>query len=135
VAYITKLKAEDRRKVQENIKIVESRIPSTSTVNVAKYNQHVSYMPLNMGRLFDFYGSNTTKGTWLNYLGKQKAVDAAVNILINGSKKYNKKRRNKKKTRKNRKRRKINRMNNRRFSPPRDTTVRQAANTITQYRR
>lgn len=63
-----------------------------------------------MGKLFQFHGFNTAQGKWLNYLGKQKAKDAAVNILLNGGKKYNKERRGKTKTANNKRRRKRNKL-------------------------
>ncbi|KAI9364181.1 hypothetical protein BD770DRAFT_462786, partial [Pilaira anomala] len=59
-----------------------------------------------MDKLFQFYGFNTPQGKWLNYLGKQKAKNAAVNILLNEGKKYNKERGGKTKTANNKRRRK-----------------------------
>ncbi|KAI7907125.1 uncharacterized protein BX663DRAFT_573207 [Cokeromyces recurvatus] len=56
-----------------------------------------------MNTLLTFYGFETSKIKWLNYLSSQKAIQESVNILINGVKKYNKSRR--KKTKENRKRR------------------------------
>ncbi|KAG2233119.1 hypothetical protein INT48_005863 [Thamnidium elegans] len=44
-----------------------------------------------MNALFNFYGYNTAKGRWQNFLSKQKAKESAVNILLNGGLKYNKK--------------------------------------------
>ncbi|KAI9346319.1 hypothetical protein BD770DRAFT_463040 [Pilaira anomala] len=62
-----------------------------------------------MNELFNFYGFTTAQGKWLDYLGKQKAKEAAVNILLNGGKKYNKRKRKKKKTANNKRRRRNNR--------------------------
>lgn len=45
-----------------------------------------------MDVLFNFYSFETARINWCNYIGSQRAVENAVNILLNGSKKYNKRR-------------------------------------------
>ncbi|KAI7903542.1 uncharacterized protein BX663DRAFT_506810, partial [Cokeromyces recurvatus] len=46
-----------------------------------------------MSRLFEFYGFNTARYGWKNYVGSQIAIETSVNILLNGGNKYNKDRR------------------------------------------
>ncbi|KAI9257863.1 hypothetical protein EDC94DRAFT_586320 [Helicostylum pulchrum] len=90
---------------------IESNIPTTKTTSLVKYREHVRYIILYMADLFEFYGFNTSKMRWLNYMAEQKAQDAPVIILINGGKKYNKKRRKRPKTAKNKRQRRNNRNN------------------------
>lgn len=72
------------------MKQVESNIPTTMTADPEKYNEYVTYMLDHFHRLSGFYGFSTTEDRWLNRLGTQKAAAAAVNILLNGGPKYNK---------------------------------------------
>ncbi|KAI7898357.1 uncharacterized protein BX663DRAFT_581935 [Cokeromyces recurvatus] len=47
----------------------------------------------NFDTLSSFYSFHTARLRWCNHFGSQRAIENAVNILINGSKKYNKNRR------------------------------------------
>ncbi|KAG2194004.1 hypothetical protein INT47_005006, partial [Mucor saturninus] len=100
-----RLKLEQDRKKEQGVQTIETSIPSVKSAVADKYITHVKYMMQHQDTLFNFYNFQTARVKWCNYIGKQRALQDAVNILINGSKKYNKGRR--KKTRKNqRKRRK-----------------------------
>ncbi|KAI8090770.1 hypothetical protein BDF21DRAFT_396201 [Thamnidium elegans] len=46
-----------------------------------------------MDALFNFYGLRTATIKWNNYVASQKNIEKAVNILLNGSKRYNQNRR------------------------------------------
>lgn len=98
----------EQRKEELNIKKTETEIPTSETVSIDKYLLHILYMMEHMHSLFSFYGFNTARSRWRNYVGSKNALDNSVNILINGSKKYNKSRRRHTKSNK-RKRKKMRR--------------------------
>ncbi|KAI8978953.1 hypothetical protein BDB01DRAFT_725745 [Pilobolus umbonatus] len=95
------------RQIEEGVHIIESQIPTTKTCNINQYSEHVTYILQHLERLFTFYGVHTNRYKWLASCGRQKALDEAVNIVINGGKKYNKSKR--KKTSRNRKRKRSRR--------------------------
>ncbi|KAI7893257.1 uncharacterized protein EV154DRAFT_583715 [Mucor mucedo] len=100
-------KQELERKKSNNIEYIETRIPSPKTTGAENYKRHITYMLQHFEALVTFYDFQNARIRWSNYIGKQKATDHAINILINGSTKYNKNRR--KNTRRNkRERRKLN---------------------------
>ncbi|KAI7892841.1 uncharacterized protein EV154DRAFT_537312 [Mucor mucedo] len=90
-----RMKLEQDRKKEQGVQTIETNIPSVKSAVADKYITHDT--------LFSFYNFQTARVKWCNYIGKQRALQDAVNILINGSKKYNKGRR--KKTRKNKRKR------------------------------
>ncbi|KAI7875521.1 uncharacterized protein EV154DRAFT_486696 [Mucor mucedo] len=96
-----RLKLEQDRKKEQGVQTIETNIPSVKSAVTDKYITHVKYMMQHKDTLFSFYNFQTARVKWCNYIRKQRALQDAVNILINGSKKYNKGRR--KKTRKNKK--------------------------------
>lgn len=98
-----RMNLEQNRKKELGVQIIETNIPSVKSAVADKYITHVKYMLQHMNTLFNFYSFQTARIKWCNYIGKQRALQDAVNILINGSKKYNKGRR--KKTRKNKRKR------------------------------
>ncbi|KAG2191036.1 hypothetical protein INT47_006012 [Mucor saturninus] len=98
-----RLKLEQDRKKEQGVQTIETNIPSVKSAVADKYITHVKYMMQHQDTLFNFYNFQTARVKWCNYIGKQRALQDAVNILINGSKKYNKGRR--KKTRKNKRKR------------------------------
>lgn len=108
---VNRARKEDNLKIEQGIKDLETRIPSSKTSSVALYMNHFLYMLAHMDRFFDFYNFRTASINWNNYHGRQCALEEACNILINGGKKYNLERR--KKTRSNRRKRKkmVNRQN------------------------
>ncbi|KAI7891472.1 uncharacterized protein EV154DRAFT_442882 [Mucor mucedo] len=98
-----RMKLEQDRKKEQGVQTIETNIPSVKSAVTDKYITHVKYMMQHKDTLFSFYNFQTARVKWCNYIGKQRALQDAVNILINGSKKYNKGRR--KKTRKNKRKR------------------------------
>ncbi|KAL7326540.1 hypothetical protein PS15p_208868 [Mucor circinelloides] len=104
---VTRMKKQQKYKQELGIEKIETDIPSPKTASVEQFVPYVAYMLQHMNTLFDFYGFDTSKVKWLNYLSSQQVIEESVNILINGGKKYNKGKR--KKTRANRKRRRRNR--------------------------
>ncbi|KAG2209788.1 hypothetical protein INT47_001936 [Mucor saturninus] len=104
---INRQKQELERKKSNKIEHIETRIPSPKTTGADNYKRHITYMFQHFEALITFYDFQTARIRWSNYIGNQKATDHAINILINGSTKYNKNRR--KNTRRNKgKRRKLN---------------------------
>lgn len=104
---VTRMKKQQKHKQELGIEKIETDIPSPKTASVEQFVLYVAYMLQHMNTLFDFYGFDTSKVRWLNYLSSQQVIEESVSILINGGKKYNKGKR--KKTRANRKRRRKNR--------------------------
>lgn len=100
---VTRMKKQQKYKQELGIEKIETDIPSPKTASVEQFVLYVAYMLQHMNTLFGFYGFDTSKVKWLNYLSSQQVIEESVNILINGGKKYNKGKR--KKTRANRKRR------------------------------
>ncbi|EIE90050.1 hypothetical protein RO3G_14761 [Rhizopus delemar RA 99-880] len=96
---VNRQKLEQERKKRDNIEHIETRIPSPKTTNAENYKKHIMYMLQHFGTLVNFYDFQTARIRWSNYIGNRKATDHAINILLNGSTKYNKSRR--KKTRRN----------------------------------
>ncbi|KAI8064785.1 uncharacterized protein B0P05DRAFT_554261 [Gilbertella persicaria] len=61
----------------------------------------------NIGRIFSFYNQETAKETFFLYQGRQRAPGRMVKMLLDGTKKYNKKSKgNKRKRAKNKGKRK-----------------------------
>ncbi|KAI8881371.1 hypothetical protein K501DRAFT_274642 [Backusella circina FSU 941] len=84
-----------QRKEQElkrslGIEEIESNIPTPKTTSCEQYISYIKYIFQHMNVLFDFYSFRTAAIKWRNYVGSQKRIQDAVNILLNGSKKYNK---------------------------------------------
>lgn len=69
---------------------IESNIPTPRTTSCEQYISYIKYIFQLMNVLFDFYSFRTAATKWYNYVGSQKRIQDAVNILLNGSKKYNK---------------------------------------------
>jgi hypothetical protein len=83
---------QDKRKIQENFKPIETGIPTAKTTSIEKYRRHVHYLVEEyLNRLLGFYNQEIPKDRWLNYLAKWKAIEETTNILINGGLKYTKK--------------------------------------------
>ncbi|KAI8880210.1 hypothetical protein K501DRAFT_302399 [Backusella circina FSU 941] len=99
-----------QRKEQElkrslGIEEIESNIPTPKTTSCEQYISYIKYMFQHMNVLFDFYSFRTAAIKWRNYVGSQKRIQDAVNILLNGSKKYNKDRRKQKNRKRKRRKR------------------------------
>ncbi|KAI8891201.1 hypothetical protein K501DRAFT_166315, partial [Backusella circina FSU 941] len=87
----------DKEKINSNVKKMETDIPTEKTAIVTKYEEHIKYMLSNLASLFQFYVLNRAEARFHRFQGCQKARKEIVNILINGSKNYNKRRRRSKK--------------------------------------
>lgn len=97
-------KKEDDLKITQGLKELETSIPTPKTSIVVNYATYIQYMMMHMATFFNFYSFRTASIRWNNYRGRQCALDEAANILINGGKKYNARKR--KKTKSNRRKRK-----------------------------
>ena len=95
---VNRQKMEEEHKKRSIVKQIEIQIPSPKTTSIDHYTMHITYMLQHMDVLFNFYSFETARINWCNYIGSQRTVESAVNILVNESKKYNK--RNKRKRRK-----------------------------------
>jgi hypothetical protein len=107
IAYLKKL----NQKKSEGITAIESGIPTAKTVSYQNNEIYLMYILQNMRKLFTFYDSSMAEGYFRLYQGQQRAAETMANMFINGSKKYNKKRRkhtkeNNKKRRRHRKKEK-----------------------------
>ncbi|KAI8097817.1 uncharacterized protein B0P05DRAFT_461116, partial [Gilbertella persicaria] len=79
----------DQLKTVQGLKKLETRIPIPKTSSVDNYEIHVNYMMTHLPNFFGFYSFRTASIRWRNYVGRQCALDEAVNILLSGGKKYN----------------------------------------------
>ncbi|KAI9480289.1 MAG: hypothetical protein EXX96DRAFT_648920 [Benjaminiella poitrasii] len=79
---------EEDRKINSNIKEIETNIPTTKTPSFEQYCLHVQYMCTRMAVLHSFYNFRTIVTDRKNYRGRQIALDNTANILTNGSKKF-----------------------------------------------
>lgn len=86
-------KKENILKEESGAKALETNIPHIKTTSNNQYILHANYIILHLPTLFNFYNFRAAYMNWGNHRGHQKAIDYAVNILINGSHKHNKIRR------------------------------------------
>lgn len=100
---VNRQRLEQERKKANRIEQIETNVPSPKTTSDTNYKDHIIYMLRNFENLGNFYNFQIARIHWSNYIGKQRAIEQAVNILVNGSTKYNKARR--KKTRRNKRKR------------------------------
>jgi hypothetical protein len=100
----------NKEKERTGIKRVETNFPTAKTARLEQYQDYVRYFFLHKSELFTFYSHHRAEGRFYSYQGKQRALEEATNILVNGGKKYNRSRRKKKNTRRNRTTRKNNRV-------------------------
>ncbi|KAI9483236.1 MAG: hypothetical protein EXX96DRAFT_479415, partial [Benjaminiella poitrasii] len=89
-----------RLKDQHNITDIESRIPSNKTSSLAQYQAYTEYIFNNLDALFNFYGHHTSRDRFFLYQGRQRAPESLINMLLHGTSKYNRRKRNKKKKKK-----------------------------------
>ncbi|GAA5807756.1 hypothetical protein MFLAVUS_001133 [Mucor flavus] len=83
---VTRMKKQQKHKQELGIEKIETDIPSPKTASVEQFVLYVAYMLQHMNTLFDFYGFDTSKVRWLNYLSSQQVIKESVSILINGGK-------------------------------------------------
>jgi hypothetical protein len=87
----------NKEKETTGIKRVETNFPTAKTARLEQYQDYVRYFFLHKSELFTFYSHHRAEGRFYSYQGKQRALEEATNILVNGGKKYNRSRRKKKK--------------------------------------
>ena len=97
----------NKEKERTGVRLIESSFPSGKTARYLQYLRYCNYFFANREALFGFYCSSRAQTRFQDYQGKQRALEEATNLLINGGKKYDRKRR--KKTKRNRRTRKENR--------------------------
>ncbi|KAG2193093.1 hypothetical protein INT46_011883, partial [Mucor plumbeus] len=98
-----------RLKDERGITPIETDMPVTKTCQATVYLTYTTYMLLHRHTLFNFYGFQRDKDRFFLYQGRQKASQTMVNMLVNGSSKYDRKQRNRR--RKKRKRKFMRRQN------------------------
>ncbi|KAI7873334.1 uncharacterized protein EV154DRAFT_401244, partial [Mucor mucedo] len=96
--YIKKME----RTVAEVIGDALLNTPTAKTVNTSTYLHYITYILLNLNRIFEFNGCITIKYRFYLYQGVQRAREEITDILLDGGRKYNK--RKPKNTKKNRRR-------------------------------
>lgn len=102
---VNRQKMEQGRKKRSNVEQIETQIPSPKTASIEHYATHMTYMLQHMDVLSNFYSFETARINWCNYIGSQRALENAVNILINGSAKYNNRKRKRRKMKRNKRKR------------------------------
>lgn len=87
--YIKKME----RTVSEVIGDALLNTPTAKTVNTSTYLHYITYILLNLNRIFEFNGCITIKYRFYLYQGVQRARAEMTDILLDGSRKYNKRKR------------------------------------------
>jgi hypothetical protein len=106
----------NKKKTSCGIATIESKMPSPKTVNLSEYQAYLNYFFENSQALRNFYNFETADTSFKHYQGRQRAIEETANILINGGRKYDKKRRKKQDRRSKRQKhrtRSLKRKNNR----------------------
>lgn len=99
-------KKQKKKKSQTGIDKIESAIPSCKTSDILKYENYAAKIFSHLRRLFDFYGADTAHDRFNLYQGRQRAADNMVNLLLHGTSKYSRAKRDKKKRSERRKKKK-----------------------------
>jgi len=99
------------KKEETGVAELEKSMPTPKTSDKAKYLEYVTYVLAHVPELYQFYGIQDGKLKYFKYKSKQKAISEAVNILVNGGKKYRKIKNGNTKRNRRRKRRKKERSN------------------------
>ncbi|KAI8977462.1 hypothetical protein BDF20DRAFT_821169 [Mycotypha africana] len=89
-------------KEKKGITSIESSLPSPKVVSKEAYIVYLKYTLQHLQTLFDFYSFKSAQFNFNNYQGKQRADAEVANVLIDGGRKYN--RRKRKHTNRNKKR-------------------------------
>lgn len=96
----------DALKKKFGIKGVETDMPTAKTTKLLQYHKYCRYLLNFCSSLFKFYGAHTAEYHFYLYQGRQQAKENMVNMLVHGTKKYDRKRRSKDK-KKNKKKNKM----------------------------
>jgi hypothetical protein len=97
----------NKKKESHGIKAIEDKFPTAKTADHREYERYIQYLFDNLVSLLSFYGPERAEESFQGYQGRQRALEEVTNVLINGGKKYDRRRR--KKTKRNRKSRHTNR--------------------------
>ncbi|KAI8987895.1 hypothetical protein BDF20DRAFT_852726 [Mycotypha africana] len=101
--YNRRARVVDEKKVATGIKEIETNLPTCKTVHSEiQYKLYLSYVLRHIQSLHEFYGFNSAKFIFNDYQGRQRADEELANMLLDGGKKYNPRKR--KKTNKNKRR-------------------------------
>ncbi|GAA5809216.1 hypothetical protein MFLAVUS_002621 [Mucor flavus] len=65
---VTQMKEQRKHKHRLGIEKIETDIPSPKTASMEQFVLYITYMSQHKNTLFDFYGFETSKVKWLNYL-------------------------------------------------------------------
>jgi hypothetical protein len=90
-------KKQNALKESNGLQLIESKIPTTKASRISKYKEYVSYILEHLDTFFGFYNFDTAKERFNLYRRRQRAPQLMVNMLTNGTKKYNRSLRRKKK--------------------------------------
>jgi hypothetical protein len=93
-SYSAHLQAE---KDEAGIIRIEIVIPTSKTASALKYDLYINHVFQNYLALFSFYGYQRSEEKFSLYQGRQQAPQMMVNYLVNGDKKYDRKKRRKRK--------------------------------------
>ncbi|KAI8991496.1 hypothetical protein BDF20DRAFT_799237, partial [Mycotypha africana] len=85
----TRYSARLEQKKAGTIKNIESDIPTAKTGSNDRYRCYASYILQHLEDLFSFYSHGTAKDRFHLYQGRKRAAEKMVNMLVNGSTKYN----------------------------------------------
>ncbi|KAI8984088.1 hypothetical protein BDF20DRAFT_971280 [Mycotypha africana] len=85
----TRYSAKIEKKKAGRIKGIESDMPTAKTGSNAQYRCYAAYILQHSEDLFSFYGDGTAEDRFYLHQGWKRAADKMVNMLINGSTKYN----------------------------------------------
>jgi hypothetical protein len=85
----------NKAKTEKGISTIESQFPTSRTVSLTEYQAYLKYFFENSQVLRDFYSFGTAAKHFKDYQGRQRAIEETGNLLINGGKKYDRKRRKK----------------------------------------
>ncbi|KAI9275006.1 hypothetical protein EDC94DRAFT_509375, partial [Helicostylum pulchrum] len=89
-----------KKKDEEGITVIESGIPTSKSLDTASFLSYAEYMLSHLDALFTFYGFQTAKIRFNLYQGRQRAPEYMVNMLLDGTAKYNRKKKRSKKKKK-----------------------------------
>ncbi|KAI8975647.1 hypothetical protein BDF20DRAFT_977167 [Mycotypha africana] len=85
----TMYSAKLKKKKAGKIKGIESDMPTAKTGSKAQYHCYAAYILQHLEDLFSFYGDDTAEDRFHLHQRRKRAADKMVNMLINGSTKYN----------------------------------------------
>ncbi|KAI8971783.1 hypothetical protein BDF20DRAFT_838074 [Mycotypha africana] len=85
----TRSSARLEKRKTDSIKQVEIEIPTVKTGSPQQYKNHVKYILQHIKILFSFYVAGPAEDRFRLYQGRKRAADNMVNMLLDGTSKYN----------------------------------------------